>query len=193
MKRLITNILFGHWNHKYNIIIKGYKEFYTIHIIHMSMSKQTGRVKWFNTKSGYGFITITDGPNSGTDVYAHHSAIVVGEEQFKYLVQGEYVHFATEVDSTTGKLSAQSITGINNGQLMCETRRDVREQYRQHREHDTTTTTGSNVRPVSKPAPNKHAPNKPVPNNSVRRDNTQNRGQSETKWTKVVKKNIDRK
>ena len=147
----------------------------------MSMSKQTGRVKWFNTKSGYGFITVTDGPNSGTDVYAHHSAIVVGEEQFKYLVQGEYVHFATEVDSTTGKLSAQSITGINNGQLMCETRRDVREQYRQHREHNATTT--ASVRPVSKPAPN----------NSVKRDNTQNRRQTEAKWTKVVRKNIDRK
>lgn len=151
------------------------------------MSKQTGRVKWFNTKSGYGFITVTDGPNSGTDVYAHHSAIVVGEEQFKYLVQGEYVHFATEVDSTTGKLSAKSITGINNGQLMCETRRDVRDQYRQHREHDTTNT-GSNVRPVSKHAPNKH-----VPNNSVKRDNTQNRRQSEAVWTKVGKNNIDRK
>jgi cold shock CspA family protein len=38
---------------------------------------QTGRVKWFNSKAGYGFITVTDGPKSGTDVFVHHSAIKV--------------------------------------------------------------------------------------------------------------------
>ena len=36
-----------------------------------------------------------DGPQScdkiGTDIFAHHSAINVDEEQYKYLVQGEYV------------------------------------------------------------------------------------------------------
>ena len=32
-----------------------------------------GRVKWFNNKAGYGFITVTDGSRSGTDVFVHHS------------------------------------------------------------------------------------------------------------------------
>ena len=33
----------------------------------------TGRVKWFNNKAGYGFITITDGDRVGTDVFVHHT------------------------------------------------------------------------------------------------------------------------
>ena len=41
----------------------------------------TGRVKWFNNKAGYGFITITDGTRSGTDVFAHHSSISVSNQQ----------------------------------------------------------------------------------------------------------------
>jgi CspA family cold shock protein len=52
-----------------------------------------GRVKWFNNKAGYGFITVTDGPKSGTDIFVHHSAINVENQQYKYLVQGEYVEF----------------------------------------------------------------------------------------------------
>jgi cold shock CspA family protein len=39
----------------------------------MSTERFTGRVKWFNNKAGYGFITATDGPNSGTDIFVHHS------------------------------------------------------------------------------------------------------------------------
>ena len=53
----------------------------------------TGRVKWFNNKAGYGFITITDGDRVGTDVFVHHTRVVVESEQYKYLVQGEYVQF----------------------------------------------------------------------------------------------------
>ena len=53
----------------------------------------TGRVKWFNNKAGYGFINVTDGARSGTDVFIHHSAINVDSQQYKYLVQGEYVEF----------------------------------------------------------------------------------------------------
>ena len=52
-----------------------------------------GRVKWFNNKAGYGFITVTDGAQSGSDIFVHHSAINVENQQYKYLVQGEYVEF----------------------------------------------------------------------------------------------------
>ena len=37
----------------------------------------SGRVKWFNNKAGYGFITVSSGDNVGSDVFVHHSAIVV--------------------------------------------------------------------------------------------------------------------
>ena len=55
--------------------------------------RHTGRVKWFNSKTGYGFVTVTDGSKSGTDVFVHHSSVQVEKEQYRYLVQGEYVQF----------------------------------------------------------------------------------------------------
>jgi CspA family cold shock protein len=46
-----------------------------------------GTVKWFNNQKGYGFIT----PESGADVFAHHSAIQ--DEGFKSLEEGQEVEF----------------------------------------------------------------------------------------------------
>ena len=63
----------------------------------MSMTETTtanGRVKWFNNKAGYGFITINDcNTNEERDIFVHHSEIRVEQSQYKYLVQGEYVEF----------------------------------------------------------------------------------------------------
>ena len=83
-----------------------------------------GKVKWFNNKSGFGFITVsTSGDFAGKDIFAHYSAILV-DNQYKYLVQGEYVEF--EITSTTNgehEHQATNITGILGGDTMCETRR----------------------------------------------------------------------
>jgi cold shock CspA family protein len=57
----------------------------------MTTVRSTGRVKWFNNKAGYGFITVTDGEKNGTDVFVHHTSVVVGSPQYTYLVQGEYL------------------------------------------------------------------------------------------------------
>ena len=86
-----------------------------------------GRVKWFNNKAGYGFITITDGVRAGTDVFVHHSAVVVADQQYKYLVQGEYVEFTfTRAQSGTHEFTAVDVSGIKGGSLMCETRREFK-------------------------------------------------------------------
>ena len=83
-----------------------------------------GKVKWFNNKSGFGFITVSSaGDFAGKDIFAHYSAILV-DNQYKYLVQGEYVEF--EITSTTNgehEHQATKITGILGGDSMCETRR----------------------------------------------------------------------
>ena len=92
-----------------------------------SVEKFTGRVKWFNNKAGYGFITVTDGPKSGSDVFVHHSSIKVDSEQYKYLVQGEYIEFAlSTVASDKHEVQASEVCGIKGGKLMCETRREFK-------------------------------------------------------------------
>lgn len=87
----------------------------------------TGRVKWFNNKAGYGFITVTDGSRAGSDIFVHHSGINVENQQYKYLVQGEYVDFVLEkTESGSHEYTASKVNGINHGKLMCETRRDFK-------------------------------------------------------------------
>ena len=91
-----------------------------------------GRVKWFNNKAGYGFITVIDGldvgDKVGLDIFAHHSAICVSEEQYKYLVQGEYIEFTLSgVESKQDyQWQASNIKGMKGGKLLCETRNENR-------------------------------------------------------------------
>jgi CspA family cold shock protein len=46
-----------------------------------------GKVKWFNTRKGYGFISAPD----GTDVFVHYSNI--SAEGYKTLAEGDAVDF----------------------------------------------------------------------------------------------------
>ena len=54
--------------------------------------RETGVVKWFNDKKGFGFIS----RNSGDDVFVHHTAIVA--EGFRSLAEGDQVEFAIKQD-----------------------------------------------------------------------------------------------
>ena len=83
----------------------------------------TGRVKWFNNRAGFGFVTVLDGEKKDEDVFVHHSGIQVSSEQYKYLVQGEYVSFALrESDNDDHPYQAGDVRGVLGGWLMCETR-----------------------------------------------------------------------
>jgi len=94
-----------------------------------------GQVKWFNNKAGYGFITMKQNDEE-KDVFAHYSTIQVGDTQYKYLVEGEYVEFLlSNSTSSEHAYQATKVTGINGGKLMCETRQlKVRETRRPNSE-----------------------------------------------------------
>ena len=91
-------------------------------------SRTNGRVKWFNNKQGYGFVTVGQGERKDEDVFVHHTALKTNEEQYRYLVQGEYIEFGwTKADSGDHTWQATSVTGIDGGKLMCETRNESRQ------------------------------------------------------------------
>lgn len=55
------------------------------------MERQTGRVKWFNSQKGFGFI-VPD--NGGKDLFVHFSAIQ--SSGYKTLKEGQKVEFEIE-------------------------------------------------------------------------------------------------
>ena len=63
-----------------------------------------GKVKWFSNQKGYGFIT----PESGKDVFVHHSAIQ--GDGYKTLAEGQEVEFDI-VDGPKGQ-QAQNVVKL---------------------------------------------------------------------------------
>lgn len=97
----------------------------------MEDKRYTGCIKWFNTKAGYGFIKIINPPENlnSVDLFVHHSSIQVEGNQYKYLVQGEYVEMtiATNIDNEKEPYQAKNVTGICGNKLMCETNNELRQ------------------------------------------------------------------
>ena len=81
------------------------------------VKRLTGMVKWFNNKSGFGFITVCgEGEFGGKDIFAHYSSIRVTNSQYKYLVQGEYVDFdLVKSENEKHEYHATDITGVMSG------------------------------------------------------------------------------
>lgn len=155
-------------------------------VTHSNAPEQlTGRVKWFNNKAGYGFITVTDGTRSGSDIFVHHSAINVENQQYKYLIQGEYVQFdLVKTASQTHEWQASNVAGINAGKLMCETRHELkvaRNEYKSSRQPEEQA-----AEPV---APKQRAPrqtNAPAPR--ARREGPKEASGNRKEWTMVTNK-----
>ena len=60
----------------------------------------SGRVKWFNSKKGYGFITLDD--DSQKDVFLHVSSLE--KSKFRILKENQKIQF--EIKEERGKLQA---------------------------------------------------------------------------------------
>jgi CspA family cold shock protein len=67
------------------------------------LEKLTGRVKWFNSQKGFGFI-VPD--NGGKDLFVHYSAIK--SEGYKTLKEGQKVEF--EIEQTDKGEKAVNVT-----------------------------------------------------------------------------------
>lgn len=67
----------------------------------------TGKVKWFDNKKGFGFIT----QDAGQDVFVHHSSIL--GSGYKTLLEGEAVIFETTANDKG--LKAQNVQRANPG------------------------------------------------------------------------------
>ena len=134
-----------------------------------------GRVKWFNNKTGYGFISVTSGDRTGTDLFVHHTSIDVSDQQYKYLVQGEYVEFEIiNAETSEHEYQTRNVRGISGGKLMCETRRDMRTNQVGYRQSND-----SSEKSLNKPRPRGGGP----------RDNVNNRDNDNNKeWNFVGKK-----
>jgi len=136
-----------------------------------------GRIKWFNNKAGYGFITVTDGVRSGSDVFVHHNAINVDNQQYKYLVQGEYVEFRlVKTESKTHEWQASNVAGIRGGKLMCETRRDLKIARNEYKSIKTDTPQTDDTPQTTEPKmPRQRAPREATStdaNDSIRQRKT---------------------
>lgn len=57
----------------------------------------TGKVKWFNSQKGFGFITRDDGKG---DIFVHYSAIQ--GNGYKQLSEGDVVSFDVDVNADKG-------------------------------------------------------------------------------------------
>ena len=60
----------------------------------------SGRVKWFNSKKGYGFITLDD--DNEKDVFLHVSSLE--KSKFRLLKENQKIQF--EIKEERGKLQA---------------------------------------------------------------------------------------
>ncbi|GBG70482.1 hypothetical protein CBR_g6611 [Chara braunii] len=80
--------------------------------------KKTGKVKWFNSSKGFGFITADDG---GEDLFVHQTSIRA--EGFRSLREGEPVEFIVE-SGDDGRTKALDVTGPNGAYVQGTPRRD---------------------------------------------------------------------
>ena len=65
-----------------------------------------GRIKWFNSPRGYGFVTNV---KTNEDFFVHHSGVTVREECWKTLYPGEYVSYSLQVDENDKQQTVWSI------------------------------------------------------------------------------------
>jgi len=115
----------------------------------MNSERYYGRVKWFNPKTGYGFIV--DCYNEGKEYFSHHSKITTKQNVYKTLYEGEYVEYYITTESN-GKELASDITGLNRGPLLCENENSRLNRNRNNKGRSYGSKTSSNENTNNEPS-----------------------------------------
>ena len=81
-----------------------------------------GSVNWFDSKKGFGFITVVtpDTENTGKDIFVHFSNVSAQENNYKRLYPGEYVEFEIRETSDKRGPSCFEVTGPFGGRLLTD-------------------------------------------------------------------------
>lgn len=80
--------------------------------------ERIGLIKWFSDRLGYGFVTVVEGPDKGTDLFVHYTSIHPLNNLHRTLRKGEYVSF--DVGVSNGGPQAVQVTGVMGGPLLCD-------------------------------------------------------------------------
>ena len=80
-----------------------------------------GSVKFFDTKKGWGFITVLSQgvDQSNTEVFVHFSNLNVSDNAYKRLFPGEYVSFSIGKNKQ-GQDTCIDVTGVMGGPLLAD-------------------------------------------------------------------------
>tara|TARA_B100000575_G_C23034564_1_gene595546 strand:- start:445 stop:804 length:360 start_codon:yes stop_codon:yes gene_type:complete len=86
----------------------------------MSSDRIVGCVNWFDSKKGFGFVTVLtpELDQTGNDLFIHFSNIQV-EDDYKRVYPGEYIEFELG-QSPDGRPCCTSVTGLYGGNLLTQ-------------------------------------------------------------------------
>jgi cold shock CspA family protein len=98
-------------------------------------TRLNGKVLWFNSKKGYGFVRIISaGEHFDENVFVHYSELIVQKSEYKYLITGEYVSLdLVESNNEKYKYQASQVSGIDTegsttrNLLICDSRAEEEE------------------------------------------------------------------